>query len=300
MNLVEVTMNEIADGDLSHVIDNDNYNVSRNCKAVLNNMYHIHTSHEILFIESGRATYVIEGEEYKVTAGDILVIGATKRHKRMLEEEPFRRYGFTIKPSYFQSILPGSDLERIFDKINIDDYNKYHRNLNPETFCFLITLLKILSGERKNEDSYRSTMERATITQIILILYRNFGFKQLDTSRPSIYYEMQEIKNYITSHYDEELGLKFLADKFYLHPATISKSFPKYCGNNLNKFINQVRVSEVTKRLETTNDSIATIAQQCGYDSETTLSRQFKSIMDVSPAKYRKNFNGIEAIKNEL
>lgn len=290
MKIIEPIMNEKQDPIHSRAIDIDNYNVSRSRETDYNNMHHIHTSHEILFVESGQATYYIGGEAYKLSAGDILITGATKNHKREVEKVPFQRYGLTLKPSYLRSLLPEANLESIFVEMDVIRHNEYNRHVNPETFCFLITLLKILQGELRDQEAYRSTMERTIILQIILILYRVGGFKQSETPMPPIHTQMIEIKEYITNNYSEELGLKALAERFYLHPATISKCFNKYCGQNLNKYINHVRISEVTKRLERTNDSVLIIAQQCGYDSETTLARQFRTVMEISPAKYRKNF----------
>ena len=80
-----------------------------------------------------------------------------------------------------------------------------------------------------------------------------------------------------------------LGEKFFLHPSTISKDFTKYCGYNLNKYINTVRVCEAASLLENNSDSVAVIAERCGYDSVNKVLRQFKSIMDVSPLQYRKS-----------
>ena len=100
---------------------------------------------------------------------------------------------------------------------------------------------------------------------------------------------MLEIKEYIDVHFNEELNLNMLGEKFFLHPTTISKDFTKYCGYNLNKYINTVRVCEAASLLENSSDSVAVIAERCGYDSVNTFLRQFKSIMDVSPLQYRKS-----------
>ncbi|MFI3200555.1 MAG: AraC family transcriptional regulator [Eubacteriales bacterium] len=290
MSLVDVRMNEKEELPHYHAIDKDNYTISRSREETHHNgHHHIHRSHEVLFVESGRAKYSINGIEFIVEPGDILSIGATEHHKYIVVDVPFQRYGFTIKPAYFRNIVPIIDLEKVFQTPTIENYEKFNKRINPETFSIIIALLKMLKTEQQSIGIYRAPMERGLIAQLTILLYRNFGYKQTDSPMPSIYKQMLEIKEYITTHYEEDLSLKFLADKFYLHSATISKNFPKYCGQNLNKYINQVRISEATKLLETTNENIVNIAYQCGYENEATLLRQFKQIMEISPARYRKD-----------
>ncbi len=291
MNLVNIILNETVDPEHTKAIDFDNYNISRSSDDAMSNMHHIHNSHELLFVEQGSATYFIDGKPYPATAGNILVISAADHHKRVVHDSPFLRYGLTIKPSYFKSLMLENCFLQVFETPDIETYERYHRNINPEIFCLLINQLRLLKGESQNHEAHRSLMERSILAQIVLILYRAFGFKHQDTPLSAAHTRMLDIKDYIDLHYNEDLGLKLLADKFYLHPATISKYFHKYCGRSLNKYINLVRISEAAKLLESTNESITIIAQQCGYDSDITLSRQFKSLMDTSPAKYRKNMN---------
>lgn len=100
---------------------------------------------------------------------------------------------------------------------------------------------------------------------------------------------MREIKEYIDTHFQERLTLKTLSSRFYLHPTTISKEFRRCCGHNLNKYINTVRICRAASLLETGTDSVAEIAVKCGYESENTFLRQFRSIMEMSPLQYMKS-----------
>ena len=99
---------------------------------------------------------------------------------------------------------------------------------------------------------------------------------------------MLEIKEYIDVHFNEELNLNMLGEKFFLHPTTISKDFTKYCGYNLNKYINTVRVCEAASLLENNSDSVAVIAERCGYD---VLNNIFKAIkFEIHGCSYPYNY----------
>lgn len=100
--------------------------------------------------------------------------------------------------------------------------------------------------------------------------------------------QMYDIKEYIDQHYMEDLNLNGLSEQFYHHPVTISKEFSRCIGQPLTKYINRVRVCEGARLLENTQESVTSIASQCGYDSVNTFLRQFKTIMETSPLQYRK------------
>ena len=79
-----------------------------------------------------------------------------------------------------------------------------------------------------------------------------------------------------------------LQDEILAKLIGISKEFSRCIGQPLTKYINRVRVCEGARLLENTQESVTSIASQCGYDSVNTFLRQFKTIMETSPLQYRK------------
>lgn len=285
---MEIIINEYYEPDHSRAINEDNYNLSRTCDEQKNDMHHIHDSCEILFVEEGAADYYISGQKYYVEGGDILIIGAMEHHQRRIDRFPFLRYGLTIKPSYYKSLLLGDDLVRVFGTPDVETFGRNYKKVDPEVFAKLIALLKELRTEEVMQPPFRSQMERTIITQIAVILFRALHLEKRDTPLSAANVRMFEVKEYIEQHFHGKLDLPSLSERFFLHPATISKDFHKYCGYNLNKYINRVRVAEAAKLLESSNDTIALISAKCGYDSENTFTRQFRNIMEISPSQYRK------------
>ena len=274
-----------------------NYDVSWTCDDWIDNMHHIHNSCEFLFIEEGAAYYDIDGVSYYVQAGDILTIGAMQHHRRVIDKLPFKRYGLTIKPTYYKSLALEDDLLQVFETREVEYFNQHCKAIAPEVFEELVLLLKMLREEQTEHHPFRSRMERALIAQTMIRLFRIFGLKREHTSLTAVHAAMLEIKEYIQENYREPLNLKVLSGQFFLHPATISKEFHKYCAQSLNKYINSVRISAAAKLLENTNDSIGKIAEDCGFESENTFLRQFKSRMEISPTIYRKTFRELRENK---
>jgi AraC-like DNA-binding protein len=93
-------------------------------------------------------------------------------------------------------------------------------------------------------------------------------------------------------------------DKLYLEPAlnlsavsahthipqkNISFILNNHLNKSFNEFINEYRIEEVKKRLlEKGNEhlTIAGLALECGFNSQATFQRAFKSVTGVSPKEY--------------
>lgn len=286
---MEIKINDYEEPEHFRAICEDNYNISRTCEYEKNEMHHIHNTCEILFVEDGAADYYISGKKYHVEPYDILVIGAMEHHLRRIDRLPFLRYGLTVKPTYFRSIILDEDLLKVFTTPSPEMFVRYYKKIDPVVFNRILDLLRELKEEDVVHKPFRSQIQRTVITQIAVILFRALQFKRNESSMAASKARMLEIKEYIDGHFSEEINLNVLSEKFFLHPSTISKEFNRCCGYNLNKYINTVRVCEAASMLESNDDTVTEIAQRCGYDSVNTFLRQFKSIMEVSPLQYRKS-----------
>jgi len=67
---------------------------------------HRHPYDEIQFIRSGRGRYVVNGQEFEATAGDILVIKAGEVHSFMvIGDEPLVQLDVHLSPRFIQENL---------------------------------------------------------------------------------------------------------------------------------------------------------------------------------------------------
>jgi quercetin dioxygenase-like cupin family protein len=67
---------------------------------------HRHPYDEVQFVRSGRARYVVNGEEFEAGAGDILVIKAGETHEfKCIGEEPVVQVDVHLSPRFIQENL---------------------------------------------------------------------------------------------------------------------------------------------------------------------------------------------------
>lgn len=106
---------------------------------------------------------------------------------------------------------------------------------------------------------------------------------------------------YAQSHLDSHLDLLCLANVANMSAHHFHRKFIKQTGETPAKFVQRLRIEKAAFRLYLHQDSIISIALDCGFANPETLSRAFKRQYGISPREYRKNkLLGIPARRDEL
>jgi AraC-like DNA-binding protein len=88
---------------------------------------------------------------------------------------------------------------------------------------------------------------------------------------------------------DPELNLSLLARHTGLAPKNLSAVLNQHLHKSFNEFINEYRVREIQQRLLAEGRgqlTIAGLAYECGFNSQPTFQRAFKSVTGVSPKEF--------------
>jgi two-component system, response regulator YesN len=99
---------------------------------------------------------------------------------------------------------------------------------------------------------------------------------------------VEKIKEYIDANFHEDLYLNFLAEKFKISSAYLSKIFKEHTGVNFSDFLNHVRLENAKIYLGDSNMKVKDIASKVGYRDSNTFIKTFKKYYDCSPNEYRK------------
>mgnify|MGYP004466590339 FL=1 len=105
--------------------------------------------------------------------------------------------------------------------------------------------------------------------------------------------EKQQIKkmlDFIHEHYAESLSLQVMAETFGLRETYLSSLIKKQTGKGFSEHLTDVRIQKAMELLQTTNDSIESVAQQVGYTDYYYFSKVYKKVTGMTPAAYRKQF----------
>lgn len=113
-------------------------------------------------------------------------------------------------------------------------------------------------------------------------------FEEIDTLQGNKNNEfIEKIKQFIQKNLGDNLSLTYIAQHLNYNPSYVSRLFKQLEGRNLSEYINECRMEYAKKRLRETQDTIAAIAEKCGFESSQYFSATFKKYCQMTPGDYR-------------
>ncbi|MBP1934305.1 response regulator transcription factor [Ammoniphilus resinae] len=106
---------------------------------------------------------------------------------------------------------------------------------------------------------------------------------------------IDDAKNYILTHFSQELSLQKVADVVELHPTYFSTLFHQSMGYTFINFVTHVRIAKAKELLVHTHFSIKEIVQKVGYIEEKHFYRLFKKWEGMTPREYRERERKLQA-----
>jgi two-component system response regulator YesN len=103
---------------------------------------------------------------------------------------------------------------------------------------------------------------------------------------------ISRIEKYIRCHYQQDLSLAVIAERFFLSREYISRRFKQEFGENLSDYIGRVRTQQAKLLLANPHIRIAQVASMVGYADEKYFSKVFKKLCGQSPNDYRRQTVG--------
>lgn len=92
---------------------------------------------------------------------------------------------------------------------------------------------------------------------------------------------------------DQQHSLDALAACAMMSRRTLTRHFQKATGMSIGEWLAAARLQRAQELLEATSDTMDEIAGKTGFQSATSLRKQFRMRFGVSPREWRKTFQGI-------
>lgn len=186
-----------------------------------------------------------------------------------------------------------SEIIRLFPGIPI-----HIRELENQFFandeCFFIQskdeIQHIFYGMYTVPVQARNVYYRLKVQELLLYLHY---FNPTKERQKRIYTRQQvDIVKQIQKRITEEPGRRFtieaLAKEYCISPTTLKSNFKGIYGLSIAAYIKEYRIRQSLLLLRQTQKSVAEIALEMGYKSQSKFGVAFKEVMKVSPLEYRK------------
>lgn len=96
---------------------------------------------------------------------------------------------------------------------------------------------------------------------------------------------------YIDNHaYGMELNMQQIAKELGMSASQLTRRFQQAYNQTPIAYVTSLRLTKARSLLIDTNETLDSIAEQCGYQNAFYFSRVFKSKLKINPSTYRSNY----------
>ncbi len=233
--------------------------------------------------QPGHLTYKRGDRLHKSTIqkGDTILVPAGQPSYWCWHEGGCSSLHICLKPELLKQVAEASEM----DREQIDLVNCFGQQ---DSQLQQIAML-LLSELRSNSIMGRLYVE--SLTQVLVIhLLRHYS------ESPSIVTvenksltrtELQQAIDYIHTHLDQDLSLVEIAEVINISPTYFASLFKRAIGISPHQYVIQQRVERAKVMLAKTDLTIADIALQVGFSSQSHLTQQFKRLTGMTPKQVR-------------
>ncbi|MBM6860127.1 AraC family transcriptional regulator [Clostridium saudiense] len=257
---------------------------------------HMHPFTEIFFITSGQGTFQIGNEVVSVKESDLILINPNCSHteRSVSSSDPLEYIVLALN-----NLAIGASPSNLDDDTK-DTLNAYKiLNFDKKKSEILYNLNTLIRELEERNLNYELAC-KSILTLFLIQVMRNTSLDIFITENfKKVNIECMKIKNYIDSHYSENITLDFLSNLTYVNKFHLVHLFTKEMGiSPINYLINK-RIDESKNLLSTTNYSIRDISSIVGFSNSSYFSQMFKKITGISPKDFRSS-NSKNQIENKL
>lgn len=251
---------------------------------------HWHNEFEIIYVKKGEGIITVDLNKYPVKASDISIIPPGHLHSIIQKE------GFSME---YENIIFNMDL--LISKYKDSSFQEFIRPMLNQAFDIPPIITKenadysSISSCLDNIDDICRSFPKAYEFAIKGFLYQFFYFIFHNNSgiqsTPKPDKNMDKLKlliKYIEINYASDITVKTAAKLCNFSESHFMRFFKECMNVSFTNYVNDYRLSMVSRLLMTSTESILSIALDSGFHNISYFNRIFKEKYGVTPSQFRK------------
>jgi AraC-like DNA-binding protein len=236
---------------------------------------HSHDYYVLSLIARGRQSFTHKGTKYRTPPGGLILINPGAAHTG----EPVDAQGFELRALYPSSTLmeravfelTGRRALPFFKEVRVD---------HPWATNMVSSLHRaILNGAGMLESESRFFTAMTQLNKH----YAGTGSSEHPPGKEKM--AIRKARQYIEEHFAQNVTLKELAEHVALSPYYLLRAFHAEEGMPPYAYLESVRIRH-TQQLIKAGKSLADVAAEAGFSSQSHMTRHFKKIIGVTPGQY--------------
>lgn len=251
--------------------------------------WHKHEEYELILIQEGNGTAMIGDFVGEYKAGDVYFLAGNLPH--WFRKNNKQRVGAALVLHFHLSVfgeafLELPELKSIFTLLQKNNGVQLLKQLRTQTTAAILQLEKCSGFQRIH--LLLECLQRIAVSKNFMLLTENFT-DAASTINPAI----EKIIDFSFRHYLEPVRLQEVARVAGMSIPTFCRFFKKNIKKTYFDFLQDLRIGHACKLLTSTDKPVTEICYESGYNSWAHFSKQFKTIKQTTPLKYRKEFEPV-------
>ena len=286
-----------------------------------------HTSHELLYVRSGKLDVTIEGHEMTIEKGSTLIIRPNSQHSVRVPSgtaDIFVLYfGFSrdakavnsmlgmvreVKPKVapgpsiaippsmdqksvesFLDFATGSDRDELEKAPYITISGSYKQDIS--------TIVERIVEEKKDNLYSKEAMLQILTLELMLTLARAMKFEWEESLRVRNGKARELVliaRNYIDQNYERGISIADAASYVFLSQGYFTRAFRDEFGVSPMGYLMKKRLDRACELLSDDGIKVSGVASQSGFSSPQRFNAAFRKQMGMTPIEYRKKVTNKE------
>lgn len=249
--------------------------------------FHWHSYFEITYVKRGRGHYFVNGQEYLMDRGDIIIFNNVESHGWKIEEESMELVVMIFSPEFVAEKLSIFDSEYLkpFVERGSNFKNRIGRE-EPLSQEIRKAIQEIHQEWLEKKEGY-PLMIKADVLRILTMLIRacqdETKSEEMLKEKKYAMKRLEQAISYIDSHYCEKVTLEDAAASAYMSPSYFSAYFRKVTSISFSEYVSRMRVMHARELLRSTDKSVVEVALECGFHNTSNFYRLYRKYTGKAP-----------------
>jgi transcriptional regulator GlxA family with amidase domain len=147
------------------------------------------------------------------------------------------------------------------------------------------------------EEDHGSRLALQVSRNLVLYLRRPGGQSQFSAAlslQMTDRKPLRELEAWVLDNLNKTLTVPVLAQRVAMSPRNFARVFIKEMKTTPAKFVERLRVETARRRLEESQNSMETIASECGFGNVNSMRNVFQRTLKIPPGQYRRHFRHVK------
>ncbi len=249
--------------------------------------YHYHPEYELVCVFEGSGTRHVGTHLSAYENGDLVLIGSNVPHSGfgLNAKDPHVEIVAQIHPDVLAGCLNLPEMKELAALLKRSSKGiRFFRPVQEKVKKMLIGMVNLEPFERLIE--LINILRYLSVTED----YETLNDQEITGDVNKYQSRLQKIFNYVESYYKKEIEISDVADLLNISVPSFCNYFKKTTQITFTEFVNRYRIQKACVLLLSDN-TIAGVCFECGFNNVTYFNKIFKRIMGKTPSEFKSEYH---------